>query len=292
VFGPVVLFGQGGTAVEVVRDRAVALPPLNTALADDLIARTRVSKLLAGYRNRPPADREAIARSLIGLSRLMIDIPEIAELDINPLLADDEGVLALDARIRLAPPSAAGADRLAIRPYPHELEEEVYFGGRPLTVRPIRPEDEPQHRALFERLKPEDIRFRFFGAMRTPTHETLARFTQIDYDREMAFIATRADDAGTPETLGVVRAVTDPDNLEADFSIVVRSDVKGQGLGTRLLGKIIDYCRARGTQRLVGQILRDNAAMTALARDRGFTFSAGVTPEMSTVGLELTPVQP
>ena len=287
VFGPVILFGQGGTAVEVVGDRAIALPPLNTTLARDLIARTRVAKLLAGYRNRPPADRDAIAQVLIGLSRLMIDFPEIAELDINPLLADDEGALALDARVRLASAGAAGADRLAIRPYPHELEEPLTFDGRPLTLRPIRPEDEPQHRAFFERLEPEDIRFRFFGALRTPTHATLARFTQIDYDREMALIATRRDDRGEPETLGVVRAVTDPDNLEADFSIVVRSDMKGRGLGTLLLGRIVAYCRARGTRRLIGQVLRDNSGMMRLSRDHGFAFSAAATPEMCALSLDL-----
>lgn len=269
-FGPIILFGQGGTAVEIIGDRAVALPPLNSVLADNLVSGTRVAKLLAGYRNRPAADHAAIREVLVSLSRLVSDIPEIQEIDINPLLADEKGVLALDARVRISPSSSEGADRLAIRPYPKDLEENVEFDGRPLTLRPIRPEDEPQHRALFNKMESGDVRFRFFGALREPVHADLARFTQIDYDREMAFIATRKAQNGEPETLGVVRAQADPDNETAEFSIVVRSDLKGRGLGSLLLGKIIRYCRARGTKELVGQVLPENRGMISLAGDYGF----------------------
>jgi acetyltransferase len=272
VFGPVILFGQGGTAVEVIGDRAVGLPPLNMNLARELIGRTRVARLLKGYRNRPPVDMETLCLALVRVSQLVVDVPEIVELDINPLLADEEGVLALDARIRVARPTPGGARRLAIRPYPQALEEWFRLrSGRKVLLRPIRPEDEPEHYEFIAKLTPEDIRFRFFGLVRELPHSQMARFTQIDYDREMAFIASAPGEAGGHETLGVVRTVTDVDNETAEFAIVVRSDLVNQGLGTRLLEKMIAYCRSRGTKRIVGQVMTENARMRDLARVLGFT---------------------
>jgi acetyltransferase len=269
VFGPVLLFGQGGTAVEVVADRAVALPPLNLALARDLMSRTRVSRLLAGYRDRPAADLEAIAVALTRLSQLLVLLPEVVELDVNPLLADEKGVLALDWRMRVTGEPAP--DRLAIRPYPRELEEELVLrGGRRLLVRPIRPEDEPAHQAFLARLEPEDVYFRFFNLVREMPHTQMARYTQIDYDREMAFIATDSQAEQAAETLGVVRTVSNPDGTEAEFAIIVRSDMKGLGLGRALLEKMIRYCRERGIGELVGQVLPTNRAMLSLAVDLGF----------------------
>jgi acetyltransferase len=270
LFGPVILFGQGGTAVEVVSDRAVALPPLNMALARELVSRTRVARLLEGYRDRPAADLASIHLTLTRISQLVCDLPEVAELDVNPLLADEHGVIALDARIRVAPSASKGAERLAIRPYPRELEETIAFDGRDLTLRPIRPEDEPAHSALFAGLDRADIRFRFFGVLRPPVHGQLARYTQIDYEREMAFIATRPCEDGTPETLGVARVVADPDNAVAEFAIVVRSDMKGKGLGSALLGKLIGYCRQHGTGEMVGNVLAGNDRMLRLASKLGF----------------------
>ncbi|MDB5729524.1 MAG: family N-acetyltransferase, partial [Noviherbaspirillum sp.] len=208
VFGPVILFGQGGVEVEITRDHAVALPPLNMVLARDLVSRTRVSRLLAGFRNRPPADVDAICRTLIHVSRMIVDIPEIVELDINPLLVDAGGVIALDARMRVAPAAGTGVDRLAIRPYPAELEEYVDWNGEPLLVRPVRPEDGQQHLAFFNALDQEDIRYRIFTRMRELQPSQLARLTQIDYDREMAFIAVRRRPDGELETLGVARAIS------------------------------------------------------------------------------------
>ncbi len=268
VFGPVILFGHGGTAVEVIADRAVALPPLNTILARDLIERTRISRLLKGYRDRPPVDMDKLCSALISLSQLVIDIPEIAELDINPLLVDDDGVLALDARIRVSHDGRTGL--MAIRPYPQALEDTVRLAdGKKVQLRPIRPEDEPAHVEFLSKLNPEDIRFRFFGQVSSLPHSQLARLTQIDYDREMAFIARRTNGDGR-ETIGVVRTVTDPNNDRAEFAIVVRSDIKGQGLGRALLRKMIDYCRSRGTAEIVGQVLTDNRAMLGLASQLGF----------------------
>jgi acetyltransferase len=270
VFGPVILFGQGGIAVEVIADRALALPPLDMTLARDLVSRTRAAKLLAGYRNRAPADLDAVCRILIRVAQLVADLPEVAELDINPLLADSDGAIALDARVRVAPCSADCADRLAIRPYPEELEKTVSWHGQTLLLRPIRPDDAAAHIAFFNRLDPEDVRMRMFVRMRELDPAQLARFTQIDYDREMAFIATRTLPDGTAETLGVARAVADPDNIRADFAITVRSDLKGQGLGTLLMQTLIAYCRARGTLELVGEALSENILVLRLVRSLGF----------------------
>lgn len=272
IFGPVILFGQGGTAVEVIADRAVSLPPLNMHLARDLVTRTRVWRLLQGYRDRPPVDMDALCLTLVQISQMIVDIPEIMELDINPLLADENGVLALDARIRVARPMGDRSRDLAIRPYPAELEEPfTLHNGLEVLLRPIRPEDEPEHREFLGRLTPEDIRFRFFGLVREFPHSEIARLTQIDYDREMAFIASapKADGSGS-ETLGVVRTVTDPDNETCEFAIIVRSDLKGQGLGYKLLEKMIGYCRARGTKTMTGQVMAGNHPMLDMVRALGF----------------------
>jgi acetyltransferase len=192
----------------------------------------------------------------------------VIEVDVNPLLADEAGVLALDARILIGRPTRS--ERLAIRPYPSDLEERVALrAGRSLVMRPIRPEDEPAHSRFFQQLEPEDLYLRFFSAVRKAPHSQLARFTQIDYDREMAFIAHAPD--REEETLGVVRAIADPDNKQAEFAIIVRSDVKGQGLGRALVEKMIRYCRSRGTGELVGQVLSENTPMLTLARKLGFS---------------------
>jgi acetyltransferase len=229
--------------------------------------------LLGGYRGHPPAEMASITRTLVQVSHLIADLPEIVELDINPLLADETGVIALDARIRVAPTEVSAIDRFAIRPYPEELEQRMSWQGRPLLLRPIRPEDGAQHMEFFKALDPEDIRYRVFMRMRDLQISQLARLTQIDYDREMAFIATRERDSGQSETLGVVRAIADPDNVSAEFAIIVRSDLKGQGLGAILMDKLVDYCEKRGTRELVGEALADNRRLIGLARRFGFTVS-------------------
>ncbi|TFW27946.1 bifunctional acetate--CoA ligase family protein/GNAT family N-acetyltransferase [Massilia horti] len=272
VFGPVIVFGQGGLEAEAMADHAVALPPLNAVLARELVGRTRVARLLAGYRNRPPANMDALLAVLVQVSRLIEDIPEIVELDMNPLLADSSGVVVLDARMRLALADQSGStlDRLAIRPYPRELEQVVQWRGQPLMLRPIRPEDAPAHLALFAALTPDDVRYRMFVRVRELSPSQLARFTQIDYDREMAFIATRPGANGQDETLAVGRVVLDPDNVSAEFAITVRSDLKGQALGRMLMEKLIAYCRSRGTREIVGEALPQNARVIALVRKLGF----------------------
>lgn len=265
-FGPVILFGQGGTAVEVIADRSVALPPLNVALAREVVSRTRISKLLAGYRDRPAIDQDAVCGALIRTAQLVADIPEIIELDINPLLADARGVVALDARIRVAPAMSKGTQRFAIRPYPGELEETIFLSGASVLLRPVRPEDTVGLTQLIRQSRPQDLYFRYFGAIGEMPRAQLARFTQIDYDREMAFIAIGANNA----ILGEVRSVTDPDNEQAEFGILVESSTQDKGLGHALLEKMIAYCRARGTKELIGDVLLSNSRMHALAKTLGF----------------------
>ncbi|WP_040408742.1 bifunctional acetate--CoA ligase family protein/GNAT family N-acetyltransferase [Aureimonas ureilytica] len=273
VFGPVLLFGRGGTAVEVIADRAIGLPPLNLPLARDMIERTEVSRLMKGYRDWPAADTDAVAATLVRLSRMIADHGEIAELDINPLLADEAGVIALDARVVLGSPSASPRSRFAIRPYPNELEHVAHSrSGSSFFLRPIRPEDEPGIVDMIARSDAEDVRLRFFAPMKRIGHAFAARLTQIDYRREMAFVATRDGDAHG-EILGVARIVADPDEEKAEFGVMVRSDQKGRGLGWLLMETILDYARRRGLARVYGEVLAENRAMLAMAGELGFAQS-------------------
>ncbi len=289
VFGPVILFGQGGVAVEVIGDRAVALPPLNLALARDLVSRTRISRLLAGYRDRAAIDQDALHLVLLKVSQLVCDCPQVVELDINPLLADDQGVMALDARVRVAWTLGPAASRLAIRPYPAELEEPMTFDGQTLQVRPIQPEDEPRLRQFFSDADPADVRLRFFMARRVWVHSELARFSQIDYDREMTFVALATQNGAEPRIVGEVRTVTDPDNCQSEFAIMVDSKIKGKGLGRALMDKMIRYLRGRGTERLVGECLQYNDAMAGLARSVGFSVTPQPGGETTLLSLDLRP---
>jgi acetyltransferase len=245
-----------------------------------------VARLLQGWRDVPPADTGAVVAVLTTVSRLLTDEPRIAELDINPLLADAAGVVALDARVRVSASAPGGAASFAIRPYPAQFVEHIEWRGRTLTLRPIRPEDEAQHLAFLARLDPTDIRMRIFYSRRSIERSELARLTQIDYEREMAFIATAPLEGGGEETLGVVRAVIDLDNADAEFGIVVRSDLKGGGLGEMLMHKLIGHLRERGTQRLVATVLAENARMLELARDLGFSV-APPQPGEDTVNIAL-----
>ncbi|MBO0664531.1 bifunctional acetate--CoA ligase family protein/GNAT family N-acetyltransferase [Jiella sp. MQZ9-1] len=277
-FGPVILFGRGGKEAEVVADRAVGLPPLNSVLARQMIAATEIAKLLRGFRNVPPVDMDRLTETLVRLSELAVLLPEVRELDINPLTANDQGVIALDARIAIDPLAerdAVAASRAvgpAIRPYPRELEHDVALrDGTAFHLRPIRPEDEDALAEMVMACAPEDLRLRFMGPMKAFPHQTAARFTQIDYDREMALIAV-APSAGYGEgpIFGVVRIVADPENEDAEFAVLVRSDMKGRGLGYVLMSAILDHARARGLVRVHGEILRENIGMRNLARDLGF----------------------
>jgi acetyltransferase len=267
-FGPVISFGQGGTMAGIKHDVAADLPPLNLALARGLIARTRVAAALALFRDMPAADTDAVAEALVRISQLIVDFPEIAELEVNPLFADADGVLVVDAWLRLREAGETGGG-LAITPYPSELVEHwTTRDGERLTIRPIRPEDAEQHGAFFHRLSPQDIRYRFFTAMREMSPEQMARLTQVDYDREMAFIAVRA---ASGETVAVARLVCEPSDVEGEFAVIVQADLKGRGLATHLMQRLIDWARRRGLRAVVGLVLADNAPMLALMRHLGLS---------------------
>jgi len=271
-FGPLILFGQGGRAVEIINDKSLGLPPFNMHLAHALISRTRIYKQLQGYRGLPAVNLGKLALTLIRLAQIATDFPQITELDINPLLADEYGVIALDVRIKVERSSEPPGDHLAIRPYPKELEETIPLGdGRNLLLRPILPEDEPSLQRGFAKLTPEEIRLRFFVPMKTLSHVTAARFTQIDYDREMALVLTEKGIPGKTEIYGVVRIIADPDNERAEYAIVVRHDVTAMGLGILLMRRIIDYARGRGIGEIHGDVLRENRTMLKLCSVFGFS---------------------
>lgn len=271
LFGPVLMFGHGGIAVEVVADRSFALPPLNLKLAHELISGTRIYDMLRGFRNQPAVAMDEVALTLVKISQLIVDVAEIVELDINPLLASTRGVIALDARIRVKRTMAPAAARLAIRPYPRELEEAISLGnGTKYFLRPIRPEDEPALVSAFQLLSPKAVEFRFFRALSTLPHELAAQLTQIDYDREMAFVVTDPHPAPNAQIYGVVRMVMDPDRLAAEFAIIVRDDVTGQGLGTLLMQKLLAYGQAVGLTKIAADILAANRVMLAICGKLGF----------------------
>jgi acetyltransferase len=269
-FGPVVVFGHGGTAVEIIKDKALALPPLDMNLARSLMGRTAVARLLEAYRDVPAVPPDAVPLTLVKLAQMAADCPEISELDINPLLANGDGVLALDGRVRVRTPQRffAGKTRLAIRPYPAEWERQLELaGGWKVGVRPMRPEDEPAITAFLGRVSREDLRLRFFHAMKEFSHSFIARLTQLDYARAMAFVAT---DTTTGEIIGVVRLHSDSLYESAEYAILLRSDLKGKGLGWALMQLLIEYAKAEGLKTISGVVLRENASMLQMCRELGF----------------------
>jgi acetyltransferase len=274
-FGPVILFGCGGTAVEVIDDKALALPPLDLKLARDLIARTRVSRLLDPYRDVPAVDRDAVALVLVKLTRLAADLPEVLEVDVNPLLADADGVIALDARVRIGEARIARSgrdERFAIRPYPSEWERSLALkDGTTVLARPVKPEDEELFLEFFKHLSEDDIRLRFFARVKDRSHAFIARLTQLDYARAMAFAAI---DRANGQLLGVVRLHADVNYQSGEYAVTVRSDLKGRGLGWALMQLIIAYARAEGLGRIRGQVLAENTTMLAMCRELGFSLTS------------------
>jgi acetyltransferase len=269
IFGPTLLFGTGGVAVEVVDDTAIALPPLDDVLAGGLVDRTRVGRLLAGFRDRKPADRASIVRALNALSQLIVDFPCIVAADINPLLADSDGVIALDARFEIEPESVERPGpnpALIIRPYPEEWAQDIVVRGQTYHIRPIRPADATLYPAFFDRMDKEDMRLRFFGLTKYFSDKLLIRLTQLDYDRDMAFVALD----GGGNLSGVARIFADPDHDTAEYALLVRSDLKGQGLGWAMLRHLLDYAKADGLKRIDGIVLSENSGMLKMCREFGF----------------------
>jgi acetyltransferase len=271
-FGTVIVFGRGGTAVEIINDKALALPPLDLQLARSLIERTRVSRLLRAYRDVPAVKEDAVAMVLVKLSQMAADIPEIHELDINPLLADRNGVLAVDTRIAIGAASkkfaGSGPANFAVRPYPSQWQRHIETrDGWRLFVRPIRPEDEPVIHEFLRHVTSHDLRLRFFAAIKEFSHEFVARLTQLDYARAMAFVAF---DEATGEMVGAVRIHSDSIYRSGEYAILLRSDLKGRGLGWALMQLIIEYARSEGLKAISGDVLEENTTMLDLCRDLGF----------------------
>ncbi|HGK7626221.1 TPA: protein lysine acetyltransferase, partial [Klebsiella pneumoniae] len=271
VFGPLIMLGEGGVEWRAEDQAAVALPPLNMNLARYLVIQAIKNKKIRGRSALRPLDIAGLSQLLVQVSNLIVDCPEIQRLDIHPLLASGNEFTALDVTLGLAPFSGDSESRLAIRPYPHQLEEWVVMkNGDRCLFRPILPEDEPQLLAFIAQVTKEDLYYRYFSEINEFTHDDLANMTQIDYDREMAFVAVRTS-AEKSEILGVTRAISDPDNIDAEFAVLVRSDLKGLGLGRRLLEKLIAYTQSHGLQRLNGITMPNNRGMIGLARKLGFT---------------------
>jgi acetyltransferase len=289
VFGPVIGFGAGGTAVEILRDRSVALPPLNSFIAADLVGRTRIGRLLGGFRDVPAADRKAVLEVLLRVSELVCELPHVRELDINPLLADEGGVVALDARVVVEFPGAPRGPygHMAIHPYPAHLQASWQLpDGTDVTIRPIRPEDAEIEQAFVRNLSPESRYFRFMRTLAELTPEMLVRFTQIDYDREMAFVACIARD-GRETELGVARYVANPDGRTCEFAVVIADEWQGRGIASRLMTELMRVARERGLRTMEGEVLGSNAPMLHLVESLGFVVGPGDDPAVHVVTKEL-----
>jgi acetyltransferase len=272
VFGPVISFGLGGTWVEVMEDVAVALPPLNERLAKNLISRTKIAGLLGEFRNLPAADIDALVDVLLRVSNMTCELPWLQEMDINPLFMDEHGVVAVDARIVVGVPrpSTDPYNHMAIHPYPSDLETHVQLpDGTNVTIRPIRPEDAEIEADFVRNLSDEAKYFRFMHALDELTPEMLVRFTQIDYDREMALIAT-INEGGTEVEHGVVRYVTNPDRTSCEFALVISEEMRGHGIGQRMLKRLMEIALSRGLDTMEGEVLAENRRMLDMVRSMGF----------------------
>jgi acetyltransferase len=272
VFGPVVTFGAGGTAVEIMGDRAVALPPLNNFLARELIQETRVARMLDRFRNMPPADGGALEDVLLRVSEMVCELPMLDEMDINPLILDENGALAADARVVVAyrQPGADRYSHMAIYPYPTQLVSQWQLAdGTDITIRPIRPEDADIERQFVHDLSEESKYFRFMNSMQELTETMLVRFTQIDYSREMALIAV-AQEQGCEVELGVARYAINPDGASCEFALVIADNMRGKGLGQRLMISLMEAARAKGLITIEGEVMSNNHDMLKLMTRLGF----------------------
>ncbi len=266
VFGPVIVFGIGGYKVNILADRQVALPPLNMTLAEDMVDRTHVARLIHEHSGDPRRDIERLCQLLVKLSQMASDLLELRGIEINPLLLNRDDMVAVDFAMDLGTPA-----RFAIMPYPEELREWVTLkNGWDVEVRPIRAEDAPLITGFHRQLSEESIRFRYFHNKSDLSQRDLSMLSQINYDRQMAFIAEHLRDDGTKEMLGVARVWNDPDNIRTEFSVIIRDDLTGLGLGSLLMRKLIDYCRSVGTLEMIGKIMVDNHPMRALMKHLGF----------------------
>jgi acetyltransferase len=277
-FGPAILFGMGGILTEILKDQAIGLPPLNRSLARRLMESTQVYSLLQGYRNKPGVNLELLEEMIIRLSQLVEDFPEIVELDMNPVIVHEGRPCAVDARVILKPSEVLAPLHLVISPYPARYESQtVVKDGLAVFIRPIKPEDAPLLVDLFNTLSPTSIYYRFFSPMKTLPHSMLARFTQIDYDREIALVALE-EGKQTERILGVARVIGDPDGKKAEFAVLVGDPWQGRGVGAGLLQRCLRIAKERGIETIWGIVLRENSQMLALGQKLGFSASRSDDP--------------
>ena len=271
VFGPAISVGMGGTLVEILGDRAVGLPPINRSVANRMLSRTRAGKLIRQFRNMPAANQEALIQAMMRVSDMVSHLPEVIELDINPLIVDEQIALAVDARIKVGSSSnLMPYEHMAIHPYPSELEQTWQLAsGLDVVIRPIKPEDAGIEQDFIRNLSAQSRFFRFMRAMQELTPDMLARFTQIDYDREMAFVALKKGPKGMVE-FGVARYVTNPDWNSAEFALVVADEYQRKGVGTKLMQALMSTAKNRGLKILEGEILEQNRPMRSLVKKLGF----------------------
>jgi acetyltransferase len=275
VFGPAISFGLGGTLVEVLQDSAVALPPLNAYMVEQMIAKTKAAKYLNHFRQLPPANKKALVDVLLNVSTLVSELPEILELDINPLIVDEQGSMAVDARIKAQVSHQLTAySHMAIHPYPHELTQHYQLtNGANIIIRPIRPEDAVLEKDFVHRLSDHTKYFRFMQYLQELTPEMIVRFTQIDYDREMAFVAV-SNDGNMPNELGVGRYLMNPDGRSVEFALVVADDCHCLGIGSKLMKTLMQTAKYRGVSFFEAEVLAVNAPMLSLVKKLGFNIEA------------------
>jgi acetyltransferase len=284
-FGPAIAFGAGGTMIELINDRTMELPPLNQFLARRLIERSRVSETLGAWRGAPAANLEALEQNLLRVSEMVCELPQLREMDINPIIVDETGALAVDARIVIdnAAPSVRHYNHLAILPYPSQHEQVCPLaGGGEYIVRPVHPDDATTLQAFVRGLSPESRYFRFVSSMQELPATMLSRFTLIDYDREMALVALITEETTNEEgesvestrIVGVSRYITNPDRSTCEFSLVVADEFKGKGLGSRLMLSIMDFAREKGLTEIEGLVLANNPNMLKLMKGLGFAIKS------------------
>ena len=290
-FGPVILFGMGGIYTEILHDREIGLPPLNLLLARRLMEQTRVYRLLKGYRNRPPADMELLQETILRLAQLVVDFPEIIELDMNPVIVTEGKPQVVDARILLEATDIPSPLHLVISPYPEQYEShEITSAGLEVFIRPIKPEDAPLLVELFDTLSPTSIYYRFFGTLKALPHSMLVRFTQVDYDREIDMVALQKTNGDKERMVATARVMSDPDGKRAEFAILVGDPWQGKGVGARLLERCLTIAKKRGIETVWGIVLHENTGMLTLARKLGFKVSRSDDPGELEVTIDLKSV--
>jgi acetyltransferase len=273
VFGPAISFGLGGTMVEIFKDNAVALPPLNAYMVEQMIAKTKAAKYLHSFRQLPPANKKALIDVLLNISTMVSELPEILELDINPLIVDEHGAMAVDARIKaqLTNPLIPYS-HMAIHPYPYQLTQSFQLAnGTNIKIRPIRPEDAALEKDFHNHLSERTKYFRFMQALQELTPEMIVRFTQIDYDREMAFIAVTDDNINMTRELGVCRYLMNPDGNSVEFALVVADDSHCMGIGSKLMTTLMQTAKSKGMLFFEGEVSVINKPMLSLVKKLGFS---------------------